>query len=351
MTPQPILDLDECWQAVLNRDRRFDGRFVTAVKTTQIFCRPSCPARHPHRKNVDFYPTNEAAIAAGYRPCRRCRPDEVDSQVAMVKQACEYIEAHLDNAPTLEELGAELHVSPFHLQRVFKREIGVSPRQYAESQRLARFKEGLREGESVTRALYDAGYNSSSRLYPGQLGMKPSEYRKRGKGMNIQYTVASCSLGYLLVGSTERGVCAVTIGDSPELVVDALREEYPAAQITAATDTLNVPVNAILRYLDGDKTRIDLPLDIQATAFQHRVWEALREIPYGMTRTYTEIAHEIGNPDAVRAVANACAANHVALIVPCHRVVRGDGSLGGYKWGMERKRTLLEQEHELEAVS
>ncbi|MFN8371422.1 MAG: bifunctional DNA-binding transcriptional regulator/O6-methylguanine-DNA methyltransferase Ada [Anaerolineae bacterium] len=351
MNAQPILDESECWQAVLNRDRRYDGRFVTAVRTTGIYCRPSCPARHPQRKNVTFYPTPEAAAAAGYRACRRCRPDEVDSQVAMVKQACAYIDAHLDDAPTLEELGAQLHVSPFHLQRVFKREIGVSPRQYAESQRLQRFKAGLRDGESVTRALYDAGYNSSSSLYAGQLGMKPSEYRKGGRGMKIDYTIAPCTLGYLLVGTTERGICAVTIGDTPEGVLDALHEEYPAADISADSHKLTEPVSVILNYLDGDRTRIDLPLDIQATAFQHRVWEALREIPYGVTRSYTEIAREIGKPDAVRAVANACAANHVALVVPCHRVVREDGSLGGYKWGIERKRTLLEHEHEAQPVS
>ncbi len=268
----------------------------------------------------------------------------------MVKQACAYIDAHLEDAPTLDELGAALHVSPFHLQRIFKRETGVSPRQYAEAQRLQRFKAELREGESVTRAMYDAGYNSSSRVYSGQLGMKPSEYRKGGKDMKINYTIAPCTLGYLLVGATERGVCSVTIGDTPEFVVDALREEYPAAEITPAND-LSEPVNAILSYLDGDRTRIDLPLDIQATAFQRRVWDALREIPYGVTRSYTEIAREIGKPEAVRAVANACGANHVALIVPCHRVVRENGALGGYKWGIERKRALLEQERELEAVS
>jgi AraC family transcriptional regulator of adaptative response/methylated-DNA-[protein]-cysteine methyltransferase len=267
----------------------------------------------------------------------------VDAQVALVQQACAYIDAHLENAPTLDELGTQLHVSPFHLQRLFKRVTGVSPRQYAETKRLERFKEGLREGESITRALYDAGFNSSSRLYPGQLGMTPSQYRKGGKGMSIQYTIAPCSLGYLLVGTTERGVCAVSLGDTTEDVMKALHREYPAAEIAPAAE-LNNAVHTILNYLDGDNTRLDLPLDIQATAFQRRVWEALRGIPYGETRTYTEIAHEIGKPEAVRAVANACGANHVPLVIPCHRVVREDGSLGGYKLGIERKRALLAKE-------
>lgn len=337
------LNETECWQAVLNRDIHYDGKFVTAVKSTGIYCRPSCPSRHPLRQNVNFYATPEAAVQAGFRPCRRCRPDEVDAQVALVQQACAYIDAHLENAPTLDELGAQLHVSPFHLQRMFKRVTGVSPRQYAETKRLERFKQGLREGESITRALYDAGFNSSSRLYPGQLGMTPSEYRKGGKGMSIQYTIAPCSLGYLLVGTTERGVCAVSLGDTTEDVMKALHREYPAAEIAPAAE-LNDAVQTILNYLDGDNTRLDLPLDIQATAFQRRVWEALRGIPYGETRTYTEIAREIGKPEAVRAVANACGANHVPLVIPCHRVVREDGSLGGYKLGIERKRALLAKE-------
>ncbi|NWF68285.1 MAG: bifunctional DNA-binding transcriptional regulator/O6-methylguanine-DNA methyltransferase Ada [Chloroflexi bacterium] len=335
---------NDCWQAVLQRDSSRDGQFVTAVQSTGIYCRPSCPARHPKRQNVRFFATNAEAEAAGFRPCRRCRPDEVDAHTQLVQQACAYIDAHLEAAPPLAELGAALHVSPFHLQRIFKRVMGVSPRQYAEAQRLARFKAHLKEGDSVTRALYDAGYGSSSRLYPGLLGMKPSAYRQGGKDMCIHYAIAPCDLGYVLVAATERGLCAVSLGDTPEFLRDALHAEYPAAEIVAQNSGLEQQVAALLDYLQGHALRADLPLDVQATAFQQRVWQTLRAIPYGQTRTYTQIAHAIGQPQAARAVANACAANHVALVIPCHRVVREDGGMGGYKWGVARKETLLARE-------
>jgi AraC family transcriptional regulator of adaptative response/methylated-DNA-[protein]-cysteine methyltransferase len=341
---KPALGEAAWWDAVQNRDASYDGAFVYAVRSTGIYCRPSCAARRPRREQVVFFATPQAAGQAGFRPCRRCRPGEVDAQAAMVRQACEYIEQHCEDAPTLSDLSAHLAVSPYHLQRLFKRIMGVSPRQYADACRLAQFKAHLKKGEMVTRALYDAGYGSSSRLYPGQLGMTPTEYRKGGKGMQIKYTVAKCKLGYVLVATTERGVCAVSLGDSVEILEAALVEEYPAADIRRDGEGRSRWVGAILDYLEGQPMPPDLPLDVQATAFQRRVWEALRAIPYGSTRSYSEIARSLGRPQAARAVARACATNPVSIVVPCHRVVRTDGGLGGYRWGLERKRALLAQE-------
>ncbi|NLX11268.1 MAG: bifunctional DNA-binding transcriptional regulator/O6-methylguanine-DNA methyltransferase Ada [Chloroflexi bacterium] len=344
-TPPPALDPAACWQAVENRDPRADGTFVFAVQTTGIYCRPSCPARRPRRDHVTFFATPQAAAQAGYRACRRCRPDEADAQIEMIRQACDYIEAHLDDRPTLTAIGAQIGVSPAHLQRVFKRLTGITPRQYADAQRLARFKTQLQDGASVTDALYAAGYGSSSRIYPGQLGMTPTDYRQRGQAMHIHYAITECRLGFVLVAATERGICSVTLGDTPEALENALREEFTAADIVQDAAGLHHWINAILSYLDGEQPQLDhLPLDVQATAFQRRVWEALRAIPYGSTRSYAEIAAALGQPSATRAVARACATNPTALIVPCHRVVRSDGGLSGYRWGVERKRALLEQE-------
>lgn len=340
---QAVSEVD-CWQAVQDRDRRYDGVFVYAVRSTGIYCRPSCPARRPHRKQVLFFPTPEAAGQAGFRPCRRCQPDAVDFQVDMVRRACDYIERHFEDAPTLTDLGAHLHVSPNHLQRVFKRVTGVTPRQYAEACRLAQLKAQLKAGEPVTKALYAVGYNSTSRLYPGKLGMTPTTYRRGGQGATIGYAVVACALGYLLVAATERGICAVSLGDSVEALEVALVDEYPAADITHDAGTLTQWTGAILRHLDGEQPYLDLPLDIQATAFQQRVWEVLRAIPYGSTRSYSEIARSLGKPKAARAVARACAANPVAVVIPCHRAVRKDGDPGGYRWGLARKRALLAQE-------
>ena len=340
----PAIGEADCWQAVQNRDAAYDGAFVYAVRSTGIYCRPSCPARRPRREQVVFFNTLEAASQAGFRPCRRCRPGEVDAQVALVRLACEYIEGHVDDAPTLADLGAHLNVSPYHLLRVFKRIMGLTPRQYIAACRLAQFKAQLKKGETVTRALYDAGYGSSSRLYPGQLGMTPTDYRRGGEGMHVGYTVVECALGYLLVAATQRGVCAVSLGDSGEALETALAEEYPAADIRRDGEGLSRWVNAILDHLDGKLSHLDLPLDVQATAFQQRVWEALRAIPYGSTRSYGEIAQALGQPQAARAVARACATNPAAIVIPCHRVVRQDGDLGGYRWGLERKRALLAQE-------
>jgi AraC family transcriptional regulator of adaptative response/methylated-DNA-[protein]-cysteine methyltransferase len=349
------LDDETLWRAVLKRDARFDGSILFAVRSTGIYCRPSCPARRPRREQVVFFRIPEAAECAGFRSCRRCRPRSAaltDPQVEMVRRACRYIEAHADQSPNLEELSAAAGVSPFHLQRVFKRIAGITPRKYAEAFRLSQFKSSVRKGASVTQAMYDAGYSSSSRLYeraPVHLGMTPANYRQGGKGVQINYTTAGCSLGRLLVAATEKGICAVRLGDSDaELEADFLRE-YPAADVHRDDQTLSKWVKQLLGHLDGRQPHLDLPLDVQATAFQRIVWEKLREIPYGSTRSYSDIACSIRRPTATRAVARACATNPVALVIPCHRVVREDETLGGYRWGIERKRELLERERSSDA--
>ncbi len=299
-----------------------------------------------------FFPRPEAAEQAGFRQCQRCRPrgtDTAEEQRALVQRARRYIEAHLEEAVTLTALSAEVGMSPHHLQRLFKRIMGISPRQYVDACRLDRFKTQIKEGASVTRALYEVGYSSSSRLYeraPAQLGMTPTAYRKGGKGMNITYTIVDCSLGRLLVAATAQGVCAVSLGDADEPLEAALRQEYPAALIERDESALGQWVETILQYLAGQQPQLDLPVDVQATAFQWQVWQALRAIPVGETRSYSEVAQAIGQPTAARAVARACATNPVSLVIPCHRVVREDGSPGGYRWGLERKRILLAQEKE-----
>src|SRR2546423_626494 len=343
-----VMDDDARWQAVLARDRRSDGRFVFAVRSTRVYCRPSCPARRPHRAQVRFFAAPEDAERAGFRSCRRCQPrDTVAPEVEVVQQVCRYIEDHPYGPVTLTALGAHVGVSPSHLQRLFKSIMGVTPRHYVEARRLDRFKDQLREGDAVTSALYDAGYRSSSQLYtqaPARLGMTPTTYRKGGKGMDIMYTTTASPLGCLLIGATERGLCAVRFGNSAADLEQALVREFPAATIQRDDAALRPWVDALARYLDGRQPQIDLPLDVQATAFQSRVYEALRAIPYGSTRSYSQVAHAIGQPTAVRAVAHACATNPVALVIPCHRVVRDDGSLGGDRWGLERKRSLLTHE-------
>ncbi len=351
---------EDCWQAVLARDVRFDKRFVYAVRSTGIYCRPSCPSRRPRREQVVFYPLPEAAQRAGFRPCRRCQPEVArrNRQAELVERICRAIEASLEGSEgplTLAALSAQAGVGPHHLQRSFKRVMGITPRQYADARRLGRLKTRLRAGQDVTGALYEAGYGSSRALYeraPAQLGMTPATYRKGGRGMRIGYTVVDCPLGRLLVGATERGVCAVCLGNSDSALEAALRKEYPSAEIYADKNGLGHAglsrwVSAFLNHLSGKVPHLDLPIDVQATAFQWRVWEELRAIPYGNTRSYSEIAKALGHPKAVRAVARACATNPVAVLVPCHRVVQQDGSLGGYRWGLERKRALLAQEQGL----
>lgn len=339
------------WQAVTDNDRDYDNRFVYAVRTTGIFCRPSCSSRPPKRENVQFFRLVVEAEQAGYRPCKRCRPDQAvqaDPQVALVEAICRYIaETAPSHTITLEQLGAQFHHSPFHLQRTFKVVMGITPRQYADSIRMGAFKESLRQTDSVTEAIYEAGYSSNSRLYErvsAQMGMIPSVYQHGGVGTTIVYTVAASPLGLIIIAATERGICAVRLGDERDGLVNTLREEFSNAQLIEDNALLQDTVEAILQHLAGDLPHLDLPLDLQATAFQKRVWEELRRIPYGETRSYGEIAAALQAPKSARAVGNACANNPAALVVPCHRVIKGNGELGNYRWGVARKESLLAKE-------
>ncbi|HEX7155132.1 MAG TPA: bifunctional DNA-binding transcriptional regulator/O6-methylguanine-DNA methyltransferase Ada [Thermoanaerobaculia bacterium] len=335
---------DAAWEAVLKRDRRFDGAFVFAVTSTGIYCRPSCPARRPRRANVRFFAARDEAEQQGFRRCKRCGAEGTP----LTQRVKVILDQRVEEGVTLKELARATNSSPHHLQRVFKRELGVSPKEYLAARRAERLKETLKGGSTVTDAIYESGYGSSSRLYAqtnARLGMTPKVYRDGGRGMHIHYTTVDTVLGRMLVALTERGVCAVSLGDDDDTLQEALEREYPNAHLEQTTDpALTNAVNAIVAQLEGRASAIDLPLDVQATSFQLRVWNALRQIPYGETRTYAEIAAAIGKPEAVRAVANACARNRVALVVPCHRVVRTDGARGGYRWGAARKETLLAKE-------
>lgn len=344
------IDEETRWTAVERRDARFNGIYFYGVRSTGVYCQPSCPSRRPRREQVRFFDSPEAAEAAGFRACLRCHPQKKDArspQVEMVTRACQLIEAHSEGSLSLAVLSNQLGVSPHHLQRTFKSVTGVTPRQYASAHRATQFKQRIREGEAVVDAMYDAGFGSSSRLYEkadSELGMTPAVYKRGGAGMTIGYAITNCHLGQLLVAGTERGLCAVRLGDSREELETTLRDEFPAAEVHQDEALLGAWTESILKHLDGRQSSLDLPLDVQATAFQRRVWEELRRIPYGSTRSYGEIARAIGQPTAVRAVARACATNPVALVTPCHRVIREDGGLGGYRWGMERKQELLRQE-------
>ena len=348
---QPTEKLNDTarWNAVASHNRDADGLFVYAVHSTGVYCRPSCPSRRPRRDRVSFYETTADARQAGFRACRRCHPDATDTAdpwVDKIRRACVYL-ANVDGHPSLATLAARLGGSPYHLQRNFKRIVGVTPREYADAIRLRKVKRRLREGEDVTGAMFDAGYGSSSRFYERaapKLGMSPSTYRRGGAGMNIQYAIVDSPLGRLLVASTSRGVCAVAMGSSDAELERALAREYPAATIAIDNGALSAWTTAVLAHISGRQPRLDLPLDVQATAFQWQVWQALAAIPYGETRTYGQVAAAIGRPRAVRAVARACATNPVALAIPCHRVVSADGSTGGYRWGAGRKKTLLQRE-------
>ena len=343
-------DNDEAWRAVEARDNRFDGRFVYAVKSTRIYCRPSCPSRRPERSRVSFYSAPAAAEEAGYRACRRCHPREArlaSATTEAVERARTLIEAQPDQLLTLAELAARVGVSPFHLQRTFKRLFGVSPREYQDGLRVTHFKSRLRAGDTVSRATYEAGFGSSSRVYERSdrsLGMTPAAYRRGGAGMRITYTIVESPFGMLLVATTERGVCAVALGDSDDALRESLRADFPSAEIERADDAHREWVEEVVSHIGGGNAGLAAPLDVRGTEFQQQVWALLRKIPPGRTKSYAEIASALGNPNATRAVARACASNRIAVVIPCHRVVRTDGTLGGYRWGVERKERLLARE-------
>jgi AraC family transcriptional regulator of adaptative response/methylated-DNA-[protein]-cysteine methyltransferase len=335
------------WRATCSRDARLDGTFVLAVRSTHIYCRPSCPARRPLRRNVVFYRTGEEAEKQGFRPCLRCKPNEVAGPIALVERATRQLAEYAEDGVRFGALASSLGTTPATLRRAFLQVTGLRPRDLAETLRLARFKKLLREGKRITDSLYETGYGSSSRVYErsnAQLGMTPATYRKGGKGMKIGYSIAKSTLGKVLVAATERGVSAVYLGDAAAKLIQELRDEYPHAEISPATDSFDRWVKEIVLRVEGKPPRLELPLDLQATAFQRRVWQELQRIPRGATRTYTQVARALGNPKGVRAVARACATNPVSIVVPCHRVVREDGSLAGYRWGLSRKEQLLAHE-------
>src|SRR5437868_6882349 len=357
MTSNAILNLTEVpdmshaseirqWEAVMSRDPNQDGRFVFAVSSTGVYCRPSCPSRRPRRENVTFFRKPDEAERAGYRACLRCRPRAIsgNAQMEMVKAVCRYIEQHLDEPVTLARLGEAFRQSPFHLQRTFKAVLGISPRAYADSCRMNQLKRNLQAGHSVTRALYDAGYSSSSRLYErtaSQLGMTPDKYRRGAIAAPIRYTFTDSPLGRMLIAATAQGICAIQFADTDEELEQGLKHEFPFANRKRDDAAMNEWKVSLLHQMAGQKLNKALPLDIQATAFQRRVWAYLQSIPFGATRSYSQVAKAIGQPTASRAVARACATNPVAVAIPCHRVVRESGEMGGYRWGIERKKSLL----------
>lgn len=335
------------WSATLARDARADGAFFFAVRSTQIYCRPSCPARRPLRKNTLFFQTSSDAEQEGFRPCQRCKPDEIPAAVRIVQRAAQVLESDVDEPVNVGMLARRIGVKTDALRRAFRQQAGLTPKELAAALRLKKFKKLLREGSSITDALYTTGYGSASRVYErsdAHLGMTPATYQKGGQGMKIRYTTARSSLGEVLVGATERGVSAVYLGDAAARLVSELREEYPRAEIVAEKGGFSQWVEEIVARSEGSAPRRELPLDLQATAFQRRVWQELQRIPRGSTRTYRQIAQAVGKPRAVRAVARACATNPVSIVVPCHRVVRADGNLAGYRWGISRKEKLLERE-------
>jgi AraC family transcriptional regulator, regulatory protein of adaptative response / methylated-DNA-[protein]-cysteine methyltransferase len=349
------LSEDVMWEALARRDHRFDSAFFYGARSTGIYCRPSCPSRRPLKSNVIFFDSPGQAETAGYRPCKRCKPDDhywEQGDLKLSKGICNYLERNYGSKTTLADLAMHFGLSQFHLQRVFKRTVGVSPKDYLRGRRLRRLKSSLREGESVRRSVYDAGYNAPSCLYSRDknqlLGMNPATYRSGGRGTTVRYLIMDSPLGRLLVAATPRGICKVGIGDSDEELQRALRSEFAHAKLGAASpgSLIYLWTERILRSLSKGATSdlSSLPLDIQASAFQLKVWKALRDIPRGSTLSYGDVADKIGYPDAARAVGRACGQNPTAIVVPCHRVVRKNGHIGGYRWGIRRKRVLLEAE-------
>ncbi|HTO07383.1 MAG TPA: bifunctional DNA-binding transcriptional regulator/O6-methylguanine-DNA methyltransferase Ada [Myxococcota bacterium] len=343
-----MLDPKKCWQSLTRRDRRADGTFWYSVRTTGVYCRPSCASRLPRRENVAFHESPQAAEAAGFRACKRCRPTErtpVEAQLAAVAKACAIL-TQCESAPTLRELAAAVGVSPFHFHRLFKQVVGTTPREYARAERAARLGKALDAGEPVARAAYGAGFGSASGAYAegSGLGMTPGARRRAGRGEAIRWAVAKTALGWVLVAATARGVCAAELGDSRESLVAGLHARFAAAELREDRAGLREWLARIAGFIASPDHALELPLDVRGTAFQAQVWRALQRVPPGKTITYTELARALGRPRAVRAVAQACAHNPVALLVPCHRALRLGGGLAGYRWGLERKRALLARE-------
>lgn len=340
---------DPRWAAVVHRDPRADGRFFYAVKTTGIYCRPSCGSRRARPENVRFFATGADAEQAGFRPCKRCQPDQPSpgrQQAAKVAEICRWL-ASAGSTPRLADLAARAGMSPYHFHRVFKAVTGLTPRAYAAAHRARRVRGALARGATVTDAIYGAGYGSSGRFYEAAnavLGMTPSAYRAGGVDMEIRFAVGECSLGSILVAQSSRGICAILLGDDPETLTRDLQDRFPRARLIGGDKAYEKLVARVVGFVEAPARSLDLPLDVRGTAFQQRIWQALRKIPAGSTASYTEIARRIGAPGAVRAVAGACAANALAVAIPCHRVVRSDGGLSGYRWGIERKRALLKRE-------
>ena len=342
-------DAESRWQALLRRDPETAGEFFYSVRTTGVYCRPSCPARLPKRTNVRFHATCEEAERSGFRPCKRCRPNDallVERQQDAVARACRIIE-DAEEAPNLAELAEGVGMSRYHFHRVFKMSTGVTPKAYADAQRAQRVRNELSKGATVTEAIYNAGFNSNGRFYASsteQLGMTPTAFRGGGDGLTIRFAVGECSLGSILVAASDKGICAIFLGDDPDALARNLQDRFSKAQIVAGDAAFDCWVAEVIGLVEQPALGLNLPLDVRGTAFQLRVWQALRQIPPGSTASYLEIARRIGQPKAARAVAQACAWNPIAIAIPCHRVVRADESLSGYRWGVERKAELLKRE-------
>ena len=340
---------EDRWAAIQRRDADADGSFYYSVRTTGVYCKPSCGARPALRKNVAFHATAADAEAAGFRPCLRCKPDQpplAERQAALIARACQLIE-DADSEPDLDTLAEAVGISRFHFHRLFKKHTGITPKAYAAARRAARLQQELGQSPSVTDALYAAGYNSSARFYadaPGVLGMTPGAFRSGGSGSRIHFAIGQCSLGAILVAASPKGICAILIGDEPDALARDLQDRFPRAELVGADPAFEKTVAQVVGFVEAPRIGLDLPLDVRGTAFQQRVWQALREIPPGQTVSYAELAARLGMPSGARAIAGACAANPVAVAIPCHRVVRNDGALSGYRWGVERKQALLERE-------
>ena len=351
-----MLSAEQCWNAVLHKDKGQDGRLFFGVVTTGVYCRPSCPSRAPLRKNVRFYSTADEAEREGLRACLRCKPriaGDAHPDSARIRSLCDTIRHNFESGEplTLRELGRQAGVSPFHLQRRFKAVTGVTPRQFVDACRMETLKAELRLQKPVTDAIYTAGFGSSSRVYERvdtRLGMTPAEYRAGGKGLSISYVSVRSPVGLMIVGATDRGLCSLQFGESRADLLAALRREYPAASLQGMKrpypQQFKLWMNALFSHLHGQQPRLELPVDVRATAFQLKVWTYLQSIPYGKVESYSEVAKAIGHPKAIRAVARACASNRVAIVIPCHRVIRGNGEMGGYRWGLGRKRALIDRE-------